>query len=171
MAKNILSSEWSVARRRFIEAGGHTTQSFGLGRIIGQIYALLYLSPVPMCLEDIAVELAVSKASVSTTIRQLERWTAAKRVWMKGDRRDFYEAETDFRSILRHGLMATMRKKLETAGTQIEHIETCLKEAKANGKNAKKKDMQIVVDRLERAKKFHGKVHGLLSNPVLEQFL
>ena len=60
---------------------------------------------------------------------------------------------------------------LQSDDTQIEHIETCLKEAKANGKNAKKKDMQIVVDRLERAKKFHGKVHGLLSNPVLEQFL
>jgi len=37
MAKNILPSEWSVARRRFIEAGGHTTQSFGLGRIIGAV--------------------------------------------------------------------------------------------------------------------------------------
>ncbi len=171
MAKNSTAAEWVVARRKFVEAGGHTTQSFGLGRIIGQIYSLLYLSPAPLCLDDIAEELGVSKASVSTTIRQLERWTAVKRVWMKGDRRDFYEAETDFRSVLRHGLLATMRKKLETAGTQIDHIETCLKQAKANGNGAKTKEMQIVVERLERAKKFHGKVHGLLTNPVLEHFL
>src|SRR6266705_2328998 len=95
------NTEWLVARSNFIEAGGHTTQSFGLGRIIGQIYALLYLSPIALCLDTIAEELGVSKASVSTTIRQLERWTAVKRVWMKGDRRDFYEAETDFQSVLK----------------------------------------------------------------------
>src|ERR1044071_7987398 len=171
MARSISTTEWGAARRKFIEAGGHTTQSFGLGRIIGQIYALLYLSPAALCLDDIADELGVSKASVSTTIRQLERWTAVKRVWMKGDRRDFYEAETDFRSVLRHGLLATMRKKLETAGTQLGHIEDCLKQAKANGNGTKNKDMQTVVERLERAKKFHGKVHGLLTNPLLEQFL
>jgi len=171
MASSHPTAEWVAARRKFIEAGGHTTQSFGLGRIIGQIYSLLYLSPAPLCLDEIADELGVSKASVSTTIRQLESWTAAKRVWMKGDRRDFYEAETDFRSVMQHGLLATLRKKLETAGTQIVHIESCLKQAKAAGNGAKNKDMQTVVERLERAKKFHGKVHGLLSNPLLEHFL
>src|SRR3989442_2784254 len=171
MARSTSTAQWIAARRKFIEAGGHTTQSFGLGRIIGQIYSLLYLSPAPLCLDDIAEELGVSKASVSTTIRQLERWTAVKRVWMKGDRRDFYEAETDFRTVLRHGLLATMRKKLDTAGTQLGHIETCLKQAKANGHTAKNNDMKIVVQRLERAKEFHGKVRGLLSNPLLEHFL
>jgi DNA-binding transcriptional regulator GbsR (MarR family) len=171
MAKGTTSTEWMAVRRKFIEAGGHTTQSFGLGRIVGQVYALLYLSPAPLCLDDIAAELGVSKASVSTTVRQLENWTAVKLVWMKGDRRDFYEADTDFRSVLRHGLLTTIRKKLETAGTQIEHIETCLKEAKATSNGAKGKDMQIVVQRLERAKQFHGKVTGLLSNPLVERLL
>jgi DNA-binding transcriptional regulator GbsR (MarR family) len=173
MANSTSTGEWVAARRKFIEAGGHTTQSFGLGRIIGQIYSLLYLSPTPLCLDEIAEELGVSKASVSTTIRQLQSWTAVKRVWMKGDRRDFYEAETDFKSVIRRGLLATMRKKLETAGTQIDHIETCLQEAKtnANGSQENGKDMQVVIERLERAKQFHGKVHGLLSNPLLDHLL
>src|ERR1043166_365952 len=108
-SKPTISPSWLAARRKFVEAGGHTTQSFGLGRIMGQMYALLYLSPRPMCLDDIAHELGVSKASVSTTIRQLERWTAVKPVWVKGDRRDFYEAETDFQSVMKHGLLATLR--------------------------------------------------------------
>src|SRR5436309_1683950 len=94
--KTTISPSWLAARRKFVEAGGHTTQSFGLGRIMGQIYAVLYLSPTPMCLDDIAKELGVSKASVSTTVRQLERWAAVKRVWVHGDRKDYYEAETDF---------------------------------------------------------------------------
>jgi len=128
------SPDWLAARRGFIEAGGHTTQSFGLGRIVGQIYALLYLNPAPLCLDEIAAELGVSKASVSTIIRQLERWTAVKRVWVKGDRRDYYEAETDFQAVLKHGLLAAMRKKLETAGAHIDTIEHCLKAARADGR-------------------------------------
>jgi DNA-binding transcriptional regulator GbsR (MarR family) len=160
-----------ITRRRFVEAGGHTTQSFGLGRIIGQVYALLYLSPTPMCLDDIATELGVSKASVSTTIRQLERWAAVKRVWVKGDRKDYYEAETDFHAVVRQGLLATMRKKLETAGTQITLVEDTLKAATAAGNGDENQDMQIVVDRLEHAKQFRSKIHALLSNPLLDQLL
>lgn len=166
------TDQWVVARRKFIEAGGQTTQSFGLGRIMGQIYALLYLSPKPMCLDEIAEELGVSKASVSTTIRQLERWTAVKSVWVKGDRRDFYEAETDFQSVIRHGLLEVLRKKLTTAGTQLSVVEECLRQAgnrdAAGGADG---DMDVVMARLERAKRFHSKVQGLLSNPLLEHLL
>ena len=164
--------QWHTARRKFIEAGGQTTQSFGLGRIIGQMYALLYLSPRPLCLDEIASELGVSKASVSTTIRQLENWTAVRPVWVKGDRRDFYEAETDFQKVLKHGLLTTLRKKLDTAGTQIQVVEDCLKEAAAQGNGSSDdQSLEVVVARLERAKKFQSKVNGLLSNPLLDHLL
>jgi DNA-binding transcriptional regulator GbsR (MarR family) len=170
-SKPTISPSWLAARRKFVEAGGHTTQSFGLGRIMGQIYALLYLSPTPMCLDDIANELGVSKASVSTTVRQLGRWAAVKRVWVRGDRKDYYEAETDFPTVLRHGLLTTMRKKLETAGTQITHVEDTLRHAHSKGNGSKNKDMQVVVERLERAKQFQSKIHELLANPLLDHLL
>ena len=163
--------QWVSARRKFVEAGGHTTQSFGLGRMLGQMYALLYLSPRPMCLDEIAAELGISKASVSTTIRQLERWTAVKRVWVKGDRRDYYEAETDFQAVLKHGLLATLRKKLDTAGTQIQVVEDCLMEASAQKNGNDDESLEVVVSRLEQAKKFQSKVNGLLSNPLLDHLL
>jgi DNA-binding transcriptional regulator GbsR (MarR family) len=163
--------EWVTARRKFVEAGGHTTQSLGLGRMIGQMYALLYLSPKPMCLDDIALELGISKASVSTTIRQLERWTAVKRVWVRGDRRDFYEAETDFQSVIKHGVLATLRKKLDTAGSQIQVVEQSLKEATAQNNGGTDEMLDVVVARLEKARKFQSKVNGLLSNPLLDHLL
>ena len=163
------SAEWIAARRRFIEAGGHTTQLFGLGRILGQLYALLYLSPRPLCLDEIVGELGVSKASVSTTVRQLERWTAVKRVWIKGDRRDFYEAETDFQSLLKQGVLATLRKKLETAGVQMAVVEACLDEAGSNGNHGE--DMELIVTRLKKAKKFHAQISTLLDNPLMDHLL
>ena len=163
------SAEWIAARRRFIEAGGHTTQLFGLGRILGQLYALLYLSPRPLCLDEIVSELGVSKASVSTTARQLEHWTAVKRVWVRGDRRDFYDAETDFQSLLKRGVLATLRKKLETAGTQMAVVEACLEEAGSNGNHGE--DMDLIVTRLKKAKKFHGQISTLLDNPLIDHLL
>jgi DNA-binding transcriptional regulator GbsR (MarR family) len=171
MPKNPPSANWLAVRRKFIEAGGSTTQSFGLGRILGQIYALLYLSPTPLCLDDIVRELSVSKASVSTTVRQLERWSAVKRVWVHGDRKDYYEAETDFQAILRHGMLTTVRKKLDTAGLQIDHVENSLRQTRARGNGKGHDELAIVLQRLEHAKQFHSKVQGLLNNPLLDHLL
>ena len=160
-----------AARRKFIEAGGNTTQSFGFGRIPGQVFALLYLSAKPLCLDDIARELGVSKASVSTTVRQLEQWAAVRRVWVKGDRKDYYEAETNFGTMLRHGILMTFRKKLETAGTQIGHVEDSLKQAMEKVDDGQRQEMQIVADRLRMARNFHDKINGMLTNPVIDHLL
>ncbi|MFH1026858.1 MAG: MarR family transcriptional regulator, partial [Pseudomonadota bacterium] len=88
-----------------IEAGGRTAQSFGLNRLFGQIYILLYLSDEACSLDLLAEQLGVSKASVSIACRQLETWGAVHRSWVKGDRRDYYVAETNFNNILRNGLL------------------------------------------------------------------
>src|SRR5437867_8005969 len=151
--------EWHAARRNFVEAGGHTTQSFGFGRILGQIFALLYLSPKPMCLDDIAAELSVSKASVSTTVRQLEGWAAVKRIWVKGDRKDYYEAETDFNAVLKNGLLHTLRKKFDTASIHLNHVESSLKQATENGNGTVREEIDIITQRLKRARQFHSKIH------------
>jgi DNA-binding transcriptional regulator GbsR (MarR family) len=165
------SSELAQARRKFVEAGGHTTQSFGLGRIIGQTYSLLYLSPTPLCLDDIASELSVSKASICTSVRQLERWSAVKKVWVQGDRKDYYEAETDFRAVLRKGLLTTLRKKLETAGGQIELVADSFAKAQSDGENGENAELKVLAERLEKAKNFQSKLNGLLSNPLLDHLL
>ena len=44
--------------RRFVEDAGNTTQSFGIGRVVGQIYAYLYFSPEPRSLADMQASLS-----------------------------------------------------------------------------------------------------------------
>jgi DNA-binding transcriptional regulator GbsR (MarR family) len=170
-AKQVNSPELVAACLRFIESGGHTTQSFGLGQVLGQVFALLYLSPRPLCLDEIVEELGVSKASVSTTVRQLEDWSAVHHVWVKGDRRDFYEAETDFKAMLRHGVLAPLRKKMETAAVRMEHVESSLHKALEKTGSEQRAQARIVADRLQQARKFHSKINGLLNNPLLDHLL
>jgi len=168
---NRLPAQFFATRRKFVEAGGHTTQSFGLGRIIGQVFALIYLSPGPICLDAIVSELAVSKASVSTAVRQLADWAAVKRVWVKGDRKDYYEAEADFGVIVRNGLLEVFRKKLNTAGTQLANVEQSLQDAQAQANGDQREDIELLATRLKRAKQFHNKVNSLIGNPLLDHLL
>ena len=107
MNKNLIE-----ARDNIIESAGRTTQGFGLGRIIGQLYALLFFSKEPLSLDDMAQELKVSKGSVSTNIRELEKWGAVKQVWVKGSRKDYYEAEDDFLKIMENGILPVFKRKL-----------------------------------------------------------
>ena len=166
----VTQPDWARARSKFIEAGGSTTHSFGLGRLIGQIYALLYLAPAPLALEEIALQLGVSKASISVTIRQMESWQAVHKIWVKGDRRDFYECEPDFRAIIRQGILPTLRKKLETAGSQLEHVSTLIKD-QAAANETPPDARQKINDRLERARKLQKKLSSLVDNPLLDHLL
>jgi DNA-binding transcriptional regulator GbsR (MarR family) len=163
-------ASWSREVRRFIEAGGNTTHAFGLGRLIGRMFALLYLSPRPRSLEDIATSLAISKASASMTIRQLEAWHAVRHIPVEGDRRDFYEAETEFRLIVKQGLLPGIRKKLSTAGSQITRTLEAGTTAPASPDHSPA-EIQLLKKRLRAAASLHKKLDSLLSSRLLEKLL
>jgi DNA-binding transcriptional regulator GbsR (MarR family) len=67
-----------------------------LTQLQGRIFALLFLSPRPMSLDEIAAELQQSKSNISTTIRGIVDWHLVHRVPVPGSRKDYYEAATDF---------------------------------------------------------------------------
>ncbi len=148
-----------------VEAGGRTAQSFGLSRIYGQLYMLLYLSNEPRSLEDLAVQLGVSKASVSIACRRMESWSAVRRVWVRGDRRDFYEAQTDFRAIL-NGLLPSVSKKLESARIQIERSMEMLEHGRADDQRK-----HFLRERLAQAEQRRKKIAALLDNPLVRSVL
>jgi DNA-binding transcriptional regulator GbsR (MarR family) len=82
-------------RNDFIDTAGEMTERYGLTRVAGQLKGLLLLSSGPLSLDDMAERLEVSKASVSTNIRLLERWKAVRRLFNRGDRKNYYELRGD----------------------------------------------------------------------------
>ena len=115
LSKEKMNKKLLEARDNIIESAGRTTQGFGMGRIIGQLYALLFFNPEPMSLDDMVDALKVSKGSVSTNIRELEKWGAVRQIWVKGDRKDYYEAETDFLRIIREGVIPFFKRKVDSS--------------------------------------------------------
>jgi DNA-binding transcriptional regulator GbsR (MarR family) len=155
-----------MARGEMIEAFGRTAQSFGLNRLFGQIYILLYLSEDALSLDALTTELGVSKASVSIACRQLEFWGAVRRTWIKGDRRGYYMAETDFTRILVGGVFPSVAKKLDSAKVQIERSLKMLKEQGPDGDKA-----EFLRKRLEEADRYRAWVVRFINNPLVRKFV
>lgn len=151
---------------QMIEAGGRTAQTFGLSKLFGQIYTLLYLKNQPLSLDQMVEELGVSKASVSIACRQLNQFGAVRRITQKGDRRDFYEAVQDVRGLLQHGLLPALEKKLDSARIQIEQCRRILEQARGHDP-----DSEPLMRRLDEAESRRAKVCDLIRNPLLRRML
>lgn len=140
----------------------------GLPRSLGQIYGLLYLSPQPLSLDDIADGLQISKASVSTGSRQLAAWGAVRQVWVPGARRDYFEAVPEIGRILRDLYENLFKARLNASKQRFEQmlaeIET------ADHENALTAvERQHVENRLRSLARLQGRIQSVSS--VLEKLI
>ncbi len=105
----------------FIDTFGKLAASLGLNRVVGQIYALLYLLDNPLSLDDIAKNLKISKGNVSVNIRELESWGAVKKIWVPGSRKDYYEANQDTLNVIYGRLKVRLEKAFSELNTGLNN--------------------------------------------------
>lgn len=118
--------ELSQIEDLFIETSGDLAASVSINRIVGQLYALLYIRKDPVSLDEMVEKLNVSKGNVSVNIRVLENWQAVKKVWVKGSRKDYYTAETDFLKVALTRLNEGLNRRIHSAGEKLEEIKKIL---------------------------------------------
>lgn len=99
----------------FVLHFGEMGSRWGINRTVGQIYALLYVSPEPLCADQIVEALGISRSNVSMSLRELQGWNLVLMRHLPGDRRDFFSAPEDVWQILR--TLAEERKKREVDPT------------------------------------------------------
>ena len=150
---------------QFIEQAGHASQSFGVGRVLGQIYAYLYFSSQPRTLDDMRTALGISKGSASMGVRQLEQWGAVHKVWVKGDRKDYYEANDWFGRIIKSVIVDTVGTKMVAYNAFLEDIESELADVEGDGEG------EFLKERVEHLRSFQQRAQKLWSNPVMQRLL
>ena len=84
------------ARERVVEAIAKNIDLYGVTHSIGRMYGTLYFHDAPMTLEELGNSLGMSKTSMSAGVRVLTELKMVEKVWMKGTRKDLYEAEMDW---------------------------------------------------------------------------
>ena len=160
--KNQARSEFvqSKAWQEMVEVCGRICQLLGLPRSTGQIYGLLYLSAEPLSLNHMSSMLGISKGSVSIGTRQLASWGAIRKVWIPGDRRDFYEVVEDLGQIIR-GVYNNFKPKFESSRDRLEMLKLKLSEDFKSGVfpiNQK----EILEGRINAFGKVHNRISKLL---------
>lgn len=94
---------------------GRLARFFGFSEVMGRLYGTLLLSPEPLSLDELAERLQISKGSVSMNMRALERWGMAHEVWMRGERKKYYEAEPDLWQVIRNVVNGRERREVQVA--------------------------------------------------------
>jgi DNA-binding transcriptional regulator GbsR (MarR family) len=114
---------------RFILQWGEMGGPWGVNRSIGQIHALLYLSDRPLTADDIADKLGMARSNVSNSLKELIGWQLIRRVPVLGDRRDFFEAETDLWEMLLRIAEGRREREIDPA---IAALRRCAEDAKTD---------------------------------------
>jgi DNA-binding transcriptional regulator GbsR (MarR family) len=122
------------ARAIFVDGIGTAAATSGiLSQLQGRIFALLYLEPGPLSLDQVATELQQSKSNVSVNIRGLVDWHLVRRVQVGGSRKDHYEAATDFWRAMQEIMERRFRWNLRQIIATSEETERALKAGRRGG--------------------------------------
>ena len=139
------------AVERFVLHWGDMGNQWGVNRSVSQIQAVLYLSDRPLTAEEIADRLGMARSNVSNSIRELLAWNLIRRVPIKGDRRDHYEAETDIWEIFLRIAQGRKEREIDPA---IAVLKSCMADAENDPTvsriaAARLKDMHTFVQMLD----------------------
>ena len=80
----------SEKAQSFVMHFGEMGSRWGFNRTVGQMMALLVISPEPLNADQIAETLDVSRGNVSMGLKELQSWRLIKLQHQPGDRKDYF---------------------------------------------------------------------------------
>jgi DNA-binding transcriptional regulator GbsR (MarR family) len=139
---------------------------------LGRVWALLYLAGEPLTAKQLRDRLQLSTGAVSMTLSELARWGVARKSWVQGDRRDFYEAEANIwkmvsRVVRERELAEVVRaiEAFEEALVALEH-DADERTARASRRYAHQRDR--IQQLLELARLGRSMLEALISSARLD---
>src|SRR3972149_538295 len=141
-----MPTKLSQLKQDFTEGLSQISRFWGFPNGMGASFAVLYLSPIPLSLDEIVKETGLTKGAISTEVRTLARMGLVHRSSKLADRKDYYEAESDFyqsiRSILKERQNSEFDRSLRAVKGMLEKLET----GSVSGDQA---ELQFVYQRLQ----------------------
>jgi DNA-binding transcriptional regulator GbsR (MarR family) len=108
------------------DAVGALMEFWGFKRVMGRLWSVLYLTGEPLSAAELCERLALSTGAVSMTLADLERWGVVRRSRKPGDRREYFEAETDVwkmvSRVLRERELSQIERALEVFDRARERL-------------------------------------------------
>ena len=106
-----------------IELFVSAVKMLGIPKSVAEIYGLLFLSNSPMPLDVIVERLSISKGSVSQGLKLLRGLGGVKVIYVAGDRRDHYVAETELKKLVSGFIRGEVQPRLESGESRLERLK------------------------------------------------
>jgi DNA-binding transcriptional regulator GbsR (MarR family) len=97
----------------FVAHFGEMGSRWGINRTVGQIYALIYVSPEPLNADEIAERLEFSRSNVSMGLKELQAWRLVRLRHRPGDRREYFDVPGDAWEVFRTLAEERRRREIE----------------------------------------------------------
>lgn len=143
-------------KKDFTQGLSHISRFWGFPKGMGAIFAVLYLSPTPLSLDEIVQETGLTKGAISTEIRALARMGLVHRSSRLGDRKDYYEAESDFYAAIRSILKERQNTEFDRA---IRSVQETLETMEENW--VEDAEWQFVYERVKALQDFFDAIDSL----------
>jgi len=143
-------------KKDFTQGLSQISRFWGFPKGMGAIFAVLYLSPTPLSLDEIVQETGLTKGAISTEIRSLARMGLVHRSAKLGDRKDYYEAEADFYAAIRSILKERQNSEFDRA---VRSVRETLKTMDENW--VEDEEWQFVYERVQALQNFFDAIDSL----------
>lgn len=159
MTRSVLEESKALFVRRW----GEMANYWGINRTMAEIHAMLYVSTVPVCTDDVMDSLQISRGNASMNLRSLVDWGLIDRVHQRGDRKEYFLCRTDvwwmFETIVRQRRRREVEPIIETIGHCREMVAAGADELK--GQEAA--EARVYRGRLEEMHDFLNAVGALVD--------
>ncbi len=153
-----MANDIARLKQDFVESLSHISRFWGFPKGVGAVFAVLYLSPGALSLDEIVRRTGLTKGAVSTNVRALARMGLVHRSSHLGDRKDYYEAETDFYAAI-HSILGE-RQNAEFARS-IQIVRTTLTELKVGRGSSDQAERKFLISRLQALQDFFDAIDSL----------
>jgi len=151
-------------KQDFIEGLSQISRFWGFPKGMGAIFAVLYISPTPLSLDEVVQQTGLTKGAISTEVRTLARMGLVHRSSKLGDRKDYYEAESDFYKSIRSILKERQNSEFDSA---IRSVQETLNELESGSVSGDEAEVKFVHERIKALQEFFNAI-DTLSNAVIK---
>lgn len=99
---------------------------WGFKRPMGRAWTILYLSPAPLSAAELGDRLSMSAGGISMTLSALETWGCVERIWVPGERREYFRAEPDIWKMVQRVLAQRELALVQEFGAALDRAQSDL---------------------------------------------
>jgi DNA-binding transcriptional regulator GbsR (MarR family) len=134
---------------------------YGMNPLGGRLFAILFLAPEPLALEELCERVGAAKSTVSVLLRRLLTVRVVERLAPGSDRRDFYRAVSDPWAIIADWSRLFFQPELEMWRESGASLSEALRTARDAPRGEANRELR---ERIGRVREFLELFEGLLGS-------